>query len=61
MHTGVGAITETDVLLAWRRRRSSSGSTFGRSATLRTLAEQECVDVRLHTIIYELTDEIKAP
>ncbi len=45
----------------WRRlrTRSSSASTSGRSAPRRPLAEQEKVDIRLHTIIYELADEIK--
>ena len=42
-----------------RRTPSSSASTCGRSATAAALAEQEKVDIRLHTIIYELTDEIK--
>ncbi|MBL8211569.1 MAG: translation initiation factor IF-2, partial [Bryobacterales bacterium] len=59
LHTGVGAITETDVLLA----SASSGVIVGfnvrpdKNAT--ALAEKEEVDIRLHTIIYELTDEIK--
>ena len=45
----------------WPRRRtpSSSGSTCGRSAKPQALAEQEKVDIRLHTIIYNLTDEMK--
>ncbi|MCP5109856.1 MAG: translation initiation factor IF-2, partial [bacterium] len=59
IHSGVGAITESDVLLA----TASDGVIVGfnvrpeRSAT--NLADQEKVDIRLHTIIYELTDEIK--
>ena len=36
-----------------RRTRSSSGSMSGRSATPQAVAEQEKVDIRLHTIIYE--------
>ncbi len=57
--TGVGAINESDVLLA----SASSAIIIGfnvrpeRSAT--SIAEQEGVDIRLHTIIYELTDEVK--
>ena len=41
------------------RKRSSSASTFDLNATAAALAEKESVDIRLHTIIYELTDEIK--
>ena len=50
-----------DATCCWRRprTRSSSASTSGRSARRRPLAEQEKVDIRLHTIIYELADEIK--
>jgi len=57
--SGVGAVTENDVLLA-----SASGAiiiAFGirpdRKAT--DLAQQEHVDIRTHTIIYEVSDEIK--
>jgi translation initiation factor IF-2 len=57
--TGVGAVTENDVLLA-----SASGAiiiAFGvrpdRKAS--DLAQQEKVDIRTHTIIYEVSDEIQ--
>jgi translation initiation factor IF-2 len=57
--TGVGAVTENDVLLA-----SASGAiiiAFGvrpdRKAS--DLAQQERVDIRTHTIIYEVSDELK--
>jgi translation initiation factor IF-2 len=57
--TGVGAVTENDVLLA-----SASGAiiiAFGvrpdRKAS--DLAQQEKVDIRAHTIIYEVSDELK--
>jgi len=57
--TGVGAVTENDVLLA-----SASGAiiiAFGvrpdRKAS--DLAQQEKVDIRTHTIIYEVSDELK--
>ena len=48
-------------MCCWRRlrTRSSSGSTYGRTATAPATAEQEKVDIRLHSIIYELADEIK--
>ena len=59
IHASVGAVSETDVLLA-----SASGAiiiAFGvrpdRKAS--ELAQQENVDIRMHTIIYEVSDEIK--
>ncbi|MCC6291817.1 MAG: translation initiation factor IF-2 [Bryobacterales bacterium] len=59
IHAGVGAIRENDVQLA----AASDGIVIGfnvrpeRSAA--ALAEQEKVDLRLHTIIYDLTQEIR--
>jgi translation initiation factor IF-2 len=59
IHASVGAVTETDVLLA-----SASGAIIfafnvrpDRKAA--DLAQRENVDIRLHSIIYEVTDEIK--
>jgi translation initiation factor IF-2 len=59
IHASVGAVTETDVLLA-----SASGAIIfafnvrpDRKAS--DLAQRENVDIRLHSIIYEVTDEIK--
>jgi translation initiation factor IF-2 len=59
LHSGVGAITETDVLLATASNAIVVGFNVRPERNAQTLAEQEKVDVRLHTIIYELTDEIK--
>ena len=59
IHASVGAVTETDVLLA-----SASGAIIfafnvrpDRKAS--DLAQRENVEIRPHTIIYEVTDEIK--
>jgi translation initiation factor IF-2 len=57
--SGVGAVTENDVLLA-----SASGAiiiAFGIRPDRKAadLAQQEHVDIRTHTIIYEVSDEIK--
>ena len=41
------------------RTRSSSASTSGPSASRQELAQQENVEIRLHSIIYELQDEIR--
>jgi translation initiation factor IF-2 len=59
LHSGVGAITETDVLLASASNAVIIGFNVRPERTAAALAEHEKVDIRLHTIIYELTDEIK--
>lgn len=59
LHTGVGAITETDVLLASASNGVIVGFNVRPDKNATAIAEQEKVDIRLHTIIYELTDEIK--
>jgi len=57
--SGVGAVTENDVLLA-----AASGAiviAFGTRPDRKALdlAQQEHVDIRTHTIIYEVSDELK--
>jgi translation initiation factor IF-2 len=59
IHSGVGAITETDVLLASASNAIVIGFNVRPDRNASALAEQEKVDIRLHTIIYDLTDEIK--
>jgi translation initiation factor IF-2 len=59
IHSGVGAITETDVLLASASNAIVIGFNVRPDRNALALAEQEKVDIRLHTIIYDLTDEIK--
>ena len=59
LHTGVGAITETDVLLASASNAIIIGFSVRPERKAQELAEMEKVDIRLHSIIYELQDEIK--
>jgi translation initiation factor IF-2 len=59
MAKNVGAITESDVLLASTSEAIIIGFNVRPERNAATLAEKESVDIRLHTIIYELTDEIK--
>ncbi len=59
LRTGVGAITESDVLLASASNAIILGFNVRPERKAQELAEQEKVDVRLHSIIYELQDEIK--
>ena len=59
IHSGVGAINESDVLLASASNAIIIGFNVRPERNAAALAEHEKVDVRLHTIIYNLTDEIK--
>ncbi|MEP7354873.1 MAG: translation initiation factor IF-2 [Acidobacteriota bacterium] len=59
LHSGVGAITETDVLLASASNAIIVGFNVRPERTAQAVADQEKVDIRLHTIIYELSDQIK--
>ena len=60
LRTGVGAITESDVLLASASNAIIIGFSVRPERKAQELAEQEKVDIRLHSIIYELQDEIKS-
>jgi translation initiation factor IF-2 len=59
LHASVGAITETDVLLASASNAIVIGFNVRPERTGAQLADREKVDIRLHTIIYELVDEMK--
>jgi translation initiation factor IF-2 len=59
LRSGVGAINESDVLLASASNAIIIGFNVRPERNATALAEQEKVDIRLHTIIYNLTDEIK--
>src|SRR3984957_9905080 len=56
LRSGVGAITETDVLLASASNAIVIGFNVRPERKAQELAEQEEVDIRLHSIIYELQD-----
>ncbi len=56
---GVGAITESDVLLASTSNAIIIGFNVRPERKAQELADQEKVDIRLHSIIYELQDEMK--
>ncbi len=59
LRSAVGAINESDVLLASTSNAVVVGFNVRPERNAVAVAEQEKVDIRLHTIIYELTDEIK--
>ncbi len=60
LHSGVGAITESDVTLAMASRAMVLGFNVRANAQARDLAKRENVDIQYHSIIYELLDEAKA-
>jgi translation initiation factor IF-2 len=59
LRAAVGAINESDVLLASTSNAIVIGFNVRPERNAAALAEQEKVDIRLHTIIYNVTDEIK--
>ena len=59
IHAGAGAITESDVLLASASNAVIIGFNVRPERKATELAQLEQVDIRLHTIIYNVTDEIK--
>jgi translation initiation factor IF-2 len=59
IRAGVGAINESDVDLAIASNAIVVGFNVRPERNATALAEQEKVDIRLHTIIYELVDEMK--
>jgi len=60
IHTGVGAVSESDVMLARASDAIVVGFHVRPDPAARRAAESHGVDVRLYRVIYEATDEIKA-
>jgi len=59
IHSGVGSITESDVLLATASNAIIIGFNVRPERKAAELAQQEDVEIRLHSIIYELQDEMR--
>jgi translation initiation factor IF-2 len=59
IHASVGAVTETDVLLASASNAIIIAFNVRPERKAAELAQQEHVDIRTHSIIYEVSDEIK--
>ncbi|MDE3057264.1 MAG: translation initiation factor IF-2 [Bacteroidota bacterium] len=59
IHKGVGAISETDVLLAAASSAIIIGFNVRPNLNARRLAEKESVDIRIHNIIYNAIDEVR--
>jgi translation initiation factor IF-2 len=59
IHSSVGSITESDVLLASASNAIVIGFNVRPERKAAELAQQEGVEIRLHNIIYELQDEMR--
>ena len=59
IHKSVGQITESDVLLATASNAIIIGFQVRPSVAARKLAEQEQIDIRLYSIIYDAINELK--
>ncbi|MYL33185.1 translation initiation factor IF-2 [Pontibacillus yanchengensis] len=59
IHTGVGAITESDIILASASNAIVIGFNVRPDANAKKTAETEDVDVRPHRIIYKVIEEIE--
>jgi translation initiation factor IF-2 len=59
LHSGVGAITETDVTLAEASHAPIIGFNVRANAPARESANQKGVEIRYYSIIYDLVDDVK--
>jgi len=59
IHSGTGAITESDILLASASNAIIIGFNVRPTAKVKDVAEQENVEIRFYNIIYKLVSEIK--
>ena len=60
VHSGAGAITESDISLAEASNAAIIGFNVRANAQARTAAERAGIEIRYYNIIYDLTDDVKA-
>lgn len=60
LHTGVGAITESDITLARASGAFLVGFNVRANAQARDMAKRDKVDIRYYNIIYNIIDDVKA-
>ena len=60
LHSGVGAVTESDVTLAEASHAPIIGFNVRANAPAREAANQKGVEIRYYSIIYNLVDDVKA-
>ncbi|SDM99141.1 translation initiation factor IF-2 [Paenibacillus sp. yr247] len=59
LHNGVGAVTESDIILASASNAIIIGFNVRPESAAKATADQEKVDIRLHNIIYNVIEEIE--
>ena len=59
IHSGVGAINESDVLLASASNAVVIGFNVRPDRNASSVAAHEQIEIRLHSVIYNVTDEVK--
>jgi translation initiation factor IF-2 len=59
IHSGVGGISESDVMLASASRAIVIGFSVRPNPKTTQLAEQEKIDIRLYTVIYEAIEDVR--
>jgi translation initiation factor IF-2 len=59
LHSGVGAITDSDVTLAEASKAPIIGFNVRANASARESASQKGIEIRYYSIIYDLVDDIK--
>ena len=60
LHSGVGAITDTDVGLAEASNAPIIGFNVRANASARASANQKGVEIRYYSVIYDMVDDVKA-
>jgi len=60
VHSGAGAITESDISLAEASNAAIIGFNVRANAQARSLAERQGIEIRYYNIIYDLVDDVKA-
>ena len=59
IHSGIGQITESDVMLANASQAMIIGFNVRPDASVKRLAEQDGVEIRLYRVIYHMLEEIR--
>jgi len=60
VHSGAGAITESDISLAEASNAAIIGFNVRANAQARSLSERQGIEIRYYNIIYDLVDDVKA-
>ena len=60
IHTGVGTVTESDVMLAGTAGAVIIGFNVRPSTAVTTMAERENIEIRTYRVIYDVIDDVEA-